>query len=168
MHPDPPPKLVSGLRRAVFVLAGLFFVGLATLGVFLPVLPTTPFLLLASYFLVRSSPGLHAWLLRNRVFGPFLRDWQKHRGVRRWVKVTAVGLLLLVLGSSMALLEMTLPVLVAVGLVGLIGLIVVLRLPVIVEASADALMNDPGLATPPDRAESIAASSRTDGKGGPP
>jgi uncharacterized membrane protein YbaN (DUF454 family) len=79
--------------RTVFVtLAGLF-VALATLGVFLPVLPTTPFLLLASACLVRSSPRLHARLLASPLFGPLLLDWEHQRGVRLHVKVTALAVL---------------------------------------------------------------------------
>lgn len=79
--------------RAVYVtLAGLF-VALATCGVFLPVLPTTPFLLLASACLVRSSPRLHGRLLASPLFGPLLLDWQRQRGVRLHVKVTALAML---------------------------------------------------------------------------
>jgi uncharacterized membrane protein YbaN (DUF454 family) len=131
MNPDPMPPAVTGFRRAVYVLAGLSFVGLAAMGAVLPILPTTPFLLLASYFFVRSSPALHRWLLRNRVFGPLLRDWQRHGGVRRRVKVSAVCVLLLALGASIALTNRT-PLLIGVLLaLGAIGLVVVLRLPVI-------------------------------------
>ena len=134
MQSDPilPPPL-TGPWRLLYVGLGLFFVGLAVLGVFLPVLPTTPFLLLASYFLIRSSPRLHRWLLRSRLFGPLLRDWQRHRAVRRRVKVTATCAIPLVLGTSIVLTSPPpLVIAVIVGL-GLIGLVVVLRLPVIDE-----------------------------------
>lgn len=80
------------MRAAYLTLAGLF-VALATLGLFLPVLPTTPFLLLASACLVRSSPRLHARLLASPLFGPLLLDWERHRGVRLHVKVTALAVL---------------------------------------------------------------------------
>ena len=77
--------------RALYLsLAGLFFV-LAVLGVFLPVLPTTPFLLLTSWCLVRSSPALHARLRRSPLFGPLLADWERHHGVRLYVKISALG-----------------------------------------------------------------------------
>lgn len=63
------PRPVTGLRRALYVALGLFFVVLGLVGVVTPGLPTTPFLLLAAFFFVRSSPRLHAWLLRSRLFG---------------------------------------------------------------------------------------------------
>jgi uncharacterized membrane protein YbaN (DUF454 family) len=126
-----PPPTVTGLRRALYVFLGLFFVFLGAVGVVTPVLPTTPFLLLASYFFVRSSPRLNAWLLRSRVFGPMIRDWQRHRAVRPKVKVTALIIVPLVIASSAYF--SNLPwylVLMLIGL-GLIGLTVVIRLPVI-------------------------------------
>jgi uncharacterized membrane protein YbaN (DUF454 family) len=137
MHEDhglAPPRRVTGLRRALYVVAGLFFVGLAFLGVFLPVLPTTPFLLLASFFFVRSSNRLNNWLLRSRLLGGFLRDWQKHRGVRLRVKV--VALLVLVVAVAASAYFGDLPWYLVLMLVGLasIGAIVVLRLPVIRDA----------------------------------
>jgi uncharacterized membrane protein YbaN (DUF454 family) len=134
-NPSPPPA--RGIRRWVYVVLGLFFVGLAVLGGLLPVLPTTPFLLLASFFFLRSSPALNAWLLRSRLFGPLLRDWQRHRGVRPHVKIGAVAVLVPVIGASALFGNLPPYLLVLLLVLGLIGLIVVLRLPVI-RAEADA------------------------------
>ncbi len=125
------PNAVRGLRRLVYVALGLLFVGLAVLGVLLPVLPTTPFLLLASYFFVRSSTRLNAWLLRSRVFGRLLRDWQRHRGVCPRVKLTAVVVLVVAVACSALLADLSLPLLIALLGLGLVGLVVVLRLPVV-------------------------------------
>jgi hypothetical protein len=129
-HTKPPVK--HGIRRLIYIGVGLFFVGLAVVGTVVPVLPTTPFLLLASFCFIRSSPALNAWLLRSRLFGPMIRDWQVHRGVRPQVKVTAVMVLALAGGSSaFAIRDRPWPVLaLLVGLL-LTGLIVVLRLPVV-------------------------------------
>ena len=90
---------VQGLRRGLFVSLGGIFVALGVVGVVLPGIPTTPFLLLASYFFARSSPQLHQRLLDSRLFGPTLRDWQRHRGVRlktKWVSTTCCTLVICV------------------------------------------------------------------------
>ena len=66
---------------------------LAVLGVFLPLLPTTPFLLLASACYVRSSERLHGWLMGNRLLGGYIRNFKERRGIPVRAKVTTVILL---------------------------------------------------------------------------
>jgi uncharacterized membrane protein YbaN (DUF454 family) len=105
---------------------------MAVVGAILPGVPTAPFVLLAGYFFVRSSPPAHAWLMRSRWFGPFLRDWEERHGVRRSVKYTAVGLI--AVGATVTWLLGLPAVLLAVILaVEFVGLIVVLRLRVVEE-----------------------------------
>lgn len=79
---------------------GFLFVGLAALGVVLPVLPTTPFLLIAAACFARSSPRFYDWLMTNRVFGPLIRDWREHRSIPLRAKILAVALIAAVGGSS--------------------------------------------------------------------
>ncbi|MEX0794936.1 MAG: YbaN family protein, partial [Pirellulaceae bacterium] len=82
LNPHSPLKLVTGPRRVMYLaLAAVFFV-LGFLGALLPILPTTPFLLLTSYLLVRSFPALNDKLLHAPLVGEILRDWQVRRGVR--------------------------------------------------------------------------------------
>lgn len=130
-NPEEQPQVpVSrGLRRVLYLVLGTSFVGLAVLGALLPILPTTPFLLLASYFYLRSAPGLNERLLRSRLFGQLLRDWQQHRGVRLHVKVTAVAMMGIAVGGSAYFGNLSLPFLILLGVLALIGVIVVLRLP---------------------------------------
>jgi hypothetical protein len=142
-----PPRVVRGPWRLLYVLLGCFFVGLAVLGAFLPVLPSTPFLLLASYFFIRSSPALNNWLLHSRLFGPMLRDWQQHRGVRPHVKYTAVAIIPVMIAASAVLGELSVPLLVLLGVLGLIGIVVVIRLPVVRDAADSDGRRDP-LASP--------------------
>src|SRR5947209_5887636 len=96
-----PPRLATGPRRLLYVAAGLFCVGMAYLGAVLPGLPTTPWVLLASYYFSKSSPRLERWLKRSPLFGKLLRDWDEHRGIRRPVKVLAVGLVVVVVTLSL-------------------------------------------------------------------
>ena len=66
-------------------LLGFLFLGLALLGVFLPLLPTTPFVLVAAACFAQSSERMHRWILTNRTFGPMVRDWEEKRCVScRW------------------------------------------------------------------------------------
>lgn len=76
---------------AYITLAGVFFV-LGMIGIVLPGLPTTPFLLLTSYFLSRSWPRMHRTLMANNLVGPILRQWQQHRAVEQHVKLKAAAL----------------------------------------------------------------------------
>src|SRR5262245_25741123 len=128
-----PPKSATGLRRVVYVVLGLLFLGLATVGVFTPVLPTTPFLLLAAWFFARSSARLHAWLLRSRLFGGMIRDWQKHRGVRPRVKVVALTLLPLVVFTSAYFGNLPWYLVTMLIVLATIGAVVVIRLPLVRE-----------------------------------
>ncbi len=78
------------MRRRLYVAIGCCFTAVAAVGVALPILPTTPFLLLASWCFARSSPRMFAWLRHSRLFGPLLADWERERGVRLSVKVGAL------------------------------------------------------------------------------
>lgn len=114
--------------RALYLsLAGLFF-ALAMLGVFLPVLPTTPFLLLTSWCLLRSSPALHAGLRRSPLFGPLLADWERHHGVRLYVKLSALGMLALAVGTSLWFGDLPRWLAVLLVVLALVGATVILRL----------------------------------------
>ena len=79
--------------RGILIVAGCTALGLGILGIPLPVLPTTPFLLLAAWCFARSSERLHRWLLTNRLFGGYIRDYTEHRGIPRRVKVYILVLL---------------------------------------------------------------------------
>ena len=86
--------------RVALVLAGTGFVGLGILGVFLPVLPTTPFMLLAAACYARASTRFYNGLLNNRAFGPTIREWRRYRSIPYRTKWTAIGLMAVTLTAS--------------------------------------------------------------------
>jgi uncharacterized membrane protein YbaN (DUF454 family) len=89
--------------QVVYVVLGVLCVSLGIAGIFLPVLPTTPFILLASYCFVRGSPALDARLRRSAFFGRLIDDWERHRALRRRTKITAfVGMGIGVTASILA------------------------------------------------------------------
>ena len=76
--------------RVVWIALGLMAVGLGILGLALPLLPTTPFMLLAAGCFAKSSPRLHGWLIHHRIFGPAIRNWQVNRAISTKAKRMAL------------------------------------------------------------------------------
>ena len=96
----------SMLKRRLLVATGFICVGIGVVGVVVPLLPTTPFLLLAAYCFLRGSPRWHAWLLGNRVFGRYIHDYLMYRAVPRRTKIGTLVVLWACLGVSAALVHM--------------------------------------------------------------
>ena len=93
--------------RFLWLILGLLFTGLGIVGAFLPVMPTTVFLLIAAFFFARSSPKFYNWLLNNRTFGPLIRDWRAGLGLPLRAKILAVSLVGLSVGSSALIVPLT-------------------------------------------------------------
>lgn len=112
-----------------YLTAGFLLVALAMLGIFLPLLPTTPLLLLAAACFANSSEKWHRWLVEHRLFGPIISNWQHNRCIPRKAKITAVCSILLFGTYAVGFAVDNLYVRIAGIIVLLIGLIVVLRIP---------------------------------------
>ena len=82
------PTLPAALRYLLLIFAGLC-VALGVIGIFVPGLPTTVFILLAGWAAARSSPRFSAWLESHATFGPMLRDWRERGAVSRKAKISA-------------------------------------------------------------------------------
>lgn len=90
----------SPIVRALYLATGFIALFLAVLGAILPILPTTPFVLLAAACFARGSEYCHHKLLENRIAGPIIRDWQLYRSISRRVKRWVYFLMSLSFGSS--------------------------------------------------------------------
>lgn len=86
----PSADTASGPRRLLYLCLGWLFVALGVAGAVLPVLPTTPFLLVALWAFSRSSRRFHRWLYEHPLLGPPLQRWDRHRVIPVKVKAVAV------------------------------------------------------------------------------
>lgn len=123
------PQMQSKAKKILLKITGLAFVGLAIVGVILPILPTTPFLLVAAACFAKSSPRMQKKLLANKIFGPLINEWQQHRCIPRKAKrVALLTMIFSVVWSAYLLQNFMLTVLVFVLIIG--PFIFIWRLPV--------------------------------------
>jgi len=115
--------------RWLLWLAGTVSLALGLIGVVLPGLPTTPFVLLAAACYAKASPRLHAWLLNHRFLGPMVRDWEQHRSLTRRTKTVAIGSMVVMVSLSAWGFRHQPWVLVALLAAAAVGLVVVARIP---------------------------------------
>jgi uncharacterized membrane protein YbaN (DUF454 family) len=94
------PVTQSKGLRLIWLSVGMTAVALGIIGLFLPVLPTTPFLLLAAACFARSSPRFYHALLNHPIVGPPIRQWRNERTIPKNAKIMAISLLILTLGST--------------------------------------------------------------------
>ena len=123
------------MKRVLYKPLGFLFFGLACLGVLLPIIPGTPFLLLSAWFFARSSERWHRWLLDSEVFGPGLRNWEAHHCISLQTKVAAIVSMVFAGGASVLFAVDALALrLLGIGLI-LLGTFTVLRIPSCGEAA---------------------------------
>lgn len=81
------------MLKPFYFLMGWVFVGTGVIGAFLPVLPTTPFMILALWMFSKSSERFHRWLYNHPIFGPTLHKWQQHRVIPLIAKIASVSMM---------------------------------------------------------------------------
>lgn len=91
------------MTRLLWQIAGLTALGLGILGVALPLLPTTPFILLAVFCFSRSSERLHTWLVTHKRFGPMIDNWHQHGAISKRAKYLSAMAMIAVFALSLAL-----------------------------------------------------------------
>ncbi|MCV2422565.1 YbaN family protein [Paucibacter sp. DJ2R-2] len=101
MDPSPPPVPTHPIwLRLLWLLGGVLSLVLGIIGIFVPLLPTTPFVLLAAFCFARGSSRCERWLLGHRVFGPMVRDWRANRAVP--LRAKQLASVMMTFGSVMA------------------------------------------------------------------
>ncbi|MBE9539540.1 MAG: YbaN family protein [Proteobacteria bacterium] len=116
------------MRNTVYKLLGFLFLGLAIAGVLLPVVPATPFLLLAAWFFARSSERWHQRLLNSKMFGPIIRNWETNRCIGLRTKIVSIVLMLGMGGTSIVFavenitIKLTALVFMAIGCITLLSI----------------------------------------------
>lgn len=92
--------MIASIKHSLLVFAGTISLALGVLGVFLPLLPTVPLILLAGYCFARSSKRMHTWLINNQHFGTIIRNFESGQGLARRVKVRAITVVWISMGIS--------------------------------------------------------------------
>lgn len=115
--------------RWLFLTGGVGCVVLGMIGVFLPGLPTTPFLLLACWCFARSSPRMEAALLRSRLFGPIIHDWRRQGGIRRPIRNYALAMVTIMISVTCLFFGLSWVAKALVVFLGCFGMLVIMRLP---------------------------------------
>lgn len=90
-EPSPQQPQSTKCKRALFIGLGWLFFALGVVGVFLPVMPTTVFMIMALWAFANGSKRLHTWLYSHHKFGPSLQQWDKHRVIPVHAKIAAIG-----------------------------------------------------------------------------
>ncbi len=89
------------MTKAIYIILGFISLGCGIFGIFIPILPTTPFLLLTAYLFVKSSPKLYNWLINNSFFGSYIRNYKEHNGMLLIHKIVVIVLLWSVIITTM-------------------------------------------------------------------
>lgn len=106
------------LKSALIITAGWIALALGVIGIFIPILPTTPFLLLSLFLFTRSSQKMYDRILHHRILGSYVRDYVKHRAIQKKARIRTLILLWLTLLLSIILVDQ-LTVRILLGVVGL-------------------------------------------------
>ena len=113
------------LARWLWMALGCLFVGLGAIGAVVPGMPTTIFLVLAAACFIRSSQRLYDWLISNKTFGPYLKDYREGKGIPRRAKVLALSMIVIFVSFAVFYAIEVTQIKILVGFIGLIGFLFV-------------------------------------------
>lgn len=119
------------IAKILWILLGSFFVMIGAIGAVVPGLPTTVFLILAAACYIRSSQKLYDWLIKNKTFGPYLKDYREGKGMPKNAKIFAVSMIIIFAGYAVIFAIEDLAIRILVAAFGLIGIFyVTFKVPV--------------------------------------
>lgn len=93
-------RFLSKFKKILLISIGTLFVGIGIIGIIVPILPTTPFLLVAAALYARSSRKFYDWLINNKYFGKYIKNYREGKGVPLKVKIFAISILWITIGCS--------------------------------------------------------------------
>ena len=105
-------------KRISYLILGWLFIVLAFIGLFLPLLPTTPFVLLSAYLFSKSSEKLHQWLLQQKTFGPLINNWQNYGVINRKSKILSTALIIPLFSYTLIFIPVSLVIKIIVTTIG--------------------------------------------------
>ncbi|HNW50550.1 MAG TPA: YbaN family protein [Prolixibacteraceae bacterium] len=112
------------MLKLLFILLGTLSLSLGILGIFVPGLPTTPFLLLTAFFYLKGSNKLYNWLINNKLLGKYIKNYQRRKGMTRQQKIYSISLMWIMIILSAGFLVHPLVVRIIILAAGVIGTIV--------------------------------------------
>ena len=111
-----------GPLKLILLILGWFFVGLGVVGIWLPVLPTTPFFILAAYLFSKSSDRLHQWLLNLPKIGIMIKDWEQKGVIRFKAKILSTAMIIPLFSYTLFFVQVSIPIKVIILIIGVIAL----------------------------------------------
>jgi len=125
--------ITSSLKKGVYLIVGTISLAAGIVGVFLPVLPTTPFILLSAWCFFRSSSKIYNWVISNERFGPTIENYQEGRGITKPTKIKAIVMMWLTITASIYLTIRNMYLISFLYLIAIGVTIYLYRLPTLVE-----------------------------------
>ena len=113
------------LLKILWIFLGCLFVGLGAIGAVVPGMPTTVFLVLAAACFIRSSQRLYDWLISNKTFGPYLKDYREGKGIPLRAKAVALSMIVIFVSFAVFIAIEATQIKILVGLIGFIGFLFV-------------------------------------------
>ena len=130
-------RVSDKVKRVIFIVLGTLFLGIGCIGIVLPILPTTPFLLLAAACYVRGSKRIHRWMMSNRIFGEFISNYLEGKGIKPRQKLFTLTLLWLTITLTIVFLMDNILRRVFLFLIALIVSVHILKLPTFTSTSTN-------------------------------